>query len=145
MWCVLAYSCLWNCYPISHIQTVSPSMDMEILGSKFPFDWNSSCKHTVQSIDFPPWWRHQMETFSALLAICGGNSPVTGEFPAQRPVSRSFDIFFVMRLNKRLSNNGEAGDLRRYGAHYDVAVMPVYGDEDVWQDFLSYWNTGHIL
>ena len=50
-----------------------------------------------------PWWRHQMEAFSALLAICAGKSPVTGEFPAQRPVTRSFDIFFDLRLNKRLS------------------------------------------
>ena len=49
------------------------------------------------------WWRHQMEIFSALLAICAGNSPVSGEFPAQRPVTRSFDIFFDLRLNKRLS------------------------------------------
>ena len=49
------------------------------------------------------WWRHQMETFSALLAICAGISPVTGEFPAQRPVTRSFDVFFELRLNKRLS------------------------------------------
>ena len=51
----------------------------------------------------PPWWRHQMETFSALLAICAGNSPVTGEFPAQRPATQSFDVFFDLRLNKRLS------------------------------------------
>ena len=50
-----------------------------------------------------PWWRHQMETFSALLAICVGNSPVPGEFPAQRPVTWSFDAFFDLRLNKRLS------------------------------------------
>ena len=49
------------------------------------------------------WWRHQMETFSALLAICAGNSPVTGESPTQRPVTRSFDIFFDLSLNKRLS------------------------------------------
>ena len=49
------------------------------------------------------WWRHQMEAFSALLAICAGNSPVTGEFPSQRPVTRSFDIFCDLRLNKRLS------------------------------------------
>ena len=49
------------------------------------------------------WWRHQMETFSALLAICAGNSPVPGEFPAQRPVTRSFDVLFDLRLNKRLS------------------------------------------
>ena len=51
------------------------------------------------------WWRHQMETFSALLAICAGNSPVTGEFPARRPVTRSFDVFFFLYLrpNKQLS------------------------------------------
>ena len=49
------------------------------------------------------WWRHQMETFSAFLALCAGNSPVTGEFPAQRPETRSFDVFFDLRLNKRLS------------------------------------------
>ena len=44
-----------------------------------------------------------METFSALLALCAGNSPVTGEFPKQRPVTRSVDAFFDLRLNKRLS------------------------------------------
>ena len=44
-----------------------------------------------------------METFSALLTICAGNSPVPGEFPTQRPVTRSFDIFFGLRLNKWLS------------------------------------------
>ena len=49
------------------------------------------------------WWRHQMESFSALLALCARNSPVPGEFPAQRPVTRSFDVTFDMRLNKRLS------------------------------------------
>ena len=49
------------------------------------------------------WWRHQMETFSALLALCEGNSPVTGEFPSQRPVTRSFDVFFDLRLYKWLS------------------------------------------
>ena len=49
------------------------------------------------------WWRHQMETFSALLAISLGNSPLTGEFPAQRPVTRSFDVFFDLHLKKRLS------------------------------------------
>ena len=58
-----------------------------------------------------------METFSA------GNSPVAGEFPAQRPVTRSFGVFFDMRLNKGWVNNREAGDLRRYRAHYDVIVM----------------------
>ena len=49
------------------------------------------------------WWRHQMETFSALLAMCAGNSPVPGEFPTQRPVTRSFDVFFDLCPNKRFS------------------------------------------
>ena len=49
------------------------------------------------------WWRHQMETFSALLALCAGNSPVNGENPTQRPVTRSFDVFFDLRLNRWLS------------------------------------------
>ena len=43
-----------------------------------------------------------METFSALLALCAGNSPVTGEFPSQRPVTWSFDVFFDLCLFKRL-------------------------------------------
>ena len=58
-----------------------------------------------------------METFSALLDICAGNSPATDEFPAQRPVTRSFDVFFDLCLN------GEAGDFRRRRAHYNVTVM----------------------
>ena len=44
-----------------------------------------------------------METFSALLALCAGNSQVTGEFPTQKPQTRSFDVFFDLRLNKRWS------------------------------------------
>ena len=49
------------------------------------------------------WWCHPMEIFSALLAICEGNSPVIGEFPTQRTVTRSFDVLFDLRLNKQLS------------------------------------------
>ena len=64
-----------------------------------------------------------METFTALLALCAGNSPATGEFPAQRPVTRSFDVFYDLRLNNDWVNNREAGDLRRYRGHYDVIVM----------------------
>ena len=48
-------------------------------------------------------WRHQIETFSMLLAFCAGNSPMTGVFSAQRPVTQSIDVFFYRRLNKRLS------------------------------------------
>ena len=68
------------------------------------------------------WWRHQSETFTALLAICAGNSPITGEFPAQRPV-----MFSLTWINGWV-NNREAGDLGRHRAHYDVIVM----DNIVW-------------
>ena len=49
------------------------------------------------------WWHLQMETFSALLALCAGNSPVPREFPSERPVTQSFDVFFDLCLSKRLS------------------------------------------
>ena len=65
-----------------------------------------------------------METFSASLAFCAGNSPVTGEFPAQRPVTRSFDVFFFICAWADIwANIEDAGDLRHYCAHYDVIVM----------------------
>ena len=69
-----------------------------------------------------PWWRHQMETFSALLALCAGNSPVTGELPAQRPVTRSFNVISICTRINGWVNNREAGDLRRHHTHYDVTV-----------------------
>ena len=52
---------------------------------------------------------------------------VPGEFPTQRPATRSFDVFFDLHLNKRWVNNREAGDLRRYRAHYDVTIMNMHG------------------
>ena len=65
-----------------------------------------------------------METISALLAICAGNSPVPGEFPAQRPVTRSVDVFSLICVwINGWVNNRKAGDLRRYRAHYDVIVI----------------------
>ena len=74
---------------------------------------------------FLPWWRHQMETFSALLAICAGNSPVPGEFPAQRPVTRSFAIFFDLRLNKRLSKQS-------WGWWFETPSRPLWRHRNVY-------------
>ena len=64
-----------------------------------------------------------MKTFSELLAFCVENSPVTFEFPAQKPATRSFDVFFDLHLNQQLANNGDTGNLRRHRAHYDVIVI----------------------
>ena len=78
------------------IANLAASMDIGILPDQINI-YKNEC------LVFSSWWRHQMETFSALLALCAGNSPVTGEFPTQRPVTRSFDVFFDLRVNKRLS------------------------------------------
>ena len=79
---------------------------------------------TTQMASWQPWWRHQMETVSALLALCAGNSLVTGVFPAQRPVTRSFDVFFDLRLNKWLSKQSWGWwyetQSRSFWGHYNV-------------------------
>ena len=63
------------------------------------------------------WWRHQMETFSALLALCAGNSAHKGQW-------RGALIFsLICAWINNWVNNGEAGDLRRHRSHYDVIVM----------------------
>ena len=76
------------------------------------------------------WWHfaHMMTSSNGnsifrVTGLCAGNSPVTGEFPAQRPVAQSFAVFFDLRLNNGWVSNREAGDLRRHRAHYDVIVM----------------------
>ena len=66
-----------------------------------------------------PWWRHQTETFSALLAICAGNSPVTGELPAPRLVTQSFDVFFDLCLNNRLSKQS-------WGWWFEMPLCPLW-------------------
>ena len=54
-----------------------------------------------------------MEPFSALLAIWAGNSPVPGEFPAPRSVTRSFDVSLTCTWINDWVNNREAGNYRR--------------------------------
>ena len=68
------------------------------------------------------WWRHQMETFSALLAICAGNSPVPSDLSAQRPATRRFDVF-LSSASELTFEKTIARLVRRYRAHYDVIVM----------------------
>ena len=61
-----------------------------------------------------------MKTFSALLALCAGNSPVTDEFPSQRVNNAGFDNCFDVSLNKPLHKKLRAGELRRHDGHCDV-------------------------
>ena len=80
-------------------------------------------------IGLTSWWRHQMETFSASLALCAGNSVVTGEFPSQSPVIRSFKVSLIWAWINCWVNNREAGESRRHRTHYDVIVMHWGRDE----------------
>ena len=73
------------------------------------------------------WWRHRMESFSALLAICAGNSPASGEFPTQRPVTRSFDVFCDLCLNTRLRKQS-------WGWWFETLSRPLWRHRNGWVD-----------
>ena len=85
-----------------------------------------TCSPT-STYSFKPRRRHRMETFSMLLVLCAGNSPVTGEFPSQRPVMRSFAVFFDLRLYKRLSKQSRCWWFETHRVHCDVTVMSYFG------------------
>ena len=74
--------------------SISIANELEIL--------QSCTEPSIDPITFA-CWRHQMGTFFALLALCAENSPVTGKFTSQRPVRRSFYVFFDLLLNTQLS------------------------------------------
>ena len=63
------------------------------------------------------------ENILALLALCAVNSPVTGEFPSQRQVTRSFDIYLISAYINGWLNYRETGDFSRHCAHFSVTVM----------------------
>ena len=84
------------------------------------------------------WWRHQMKTFSALLVICAGNSPVPGEFPAQRPVTQSFDVYFDLRPNKRLSKQS-------WGWWFETLPRPLWRHINDVPTMQYYWDDTEVL
>ena len=81
-----------------------------------------------------PWWRHQMETLPALAALCTGNSPVTGEFLLQRPVTRSFGVFFHLRLNKPLSKQSWAW-------WFETPSCPLWPHCNSW---IGWWHSNRL-
>ena len=89
------------------------------------------------------WWRHQMETFSALLAICAGNSPVVVNSPHKGQWRGALMFSLICVWINGWVNNREASDLRRYRGHHDVNVMgwnvPL---SKTWFQYFN-WYTGH--
>ena len=92
--------------------------------------------HAKHQVSNGSWWRHQMETFSALLAICAGNSLVTGEFPAQRPVMWSFDVFFDQCPNKWLSK-------QPWGWWFEMPSCSLWCHYNVKQWYSQVWQSCH--
>ena len=74
------------------------------------------------------WWRHQMETFSALLAICARNSPIPVNSPHKGQWRGAFMFSLICVWINGWGNDREAGDLRRNRAYYDVIVMVKISD-----------------
>ena len=68
------------------------------------------------------WWRHQMETFSALLALRGIHRPPVNS-PHKGQWRRAMMFSLICAWTNSWANNRDAGDLRRYSAHYDVIIM----------------------
>ena len=83
-----------------------------------------SCPTLLIHLAVSAWWRHQTEAFCALLAICAGNSPVPGEFPTQRPATRSFDVYFDLCLNKRLCKQS-------WGWWFEALLCPSWRQSNV--------------
>ena len=83
-----------------------------------------------------------METFSALLAFCAGNPPVTGGFPAQRPLTRGLDVFFDVRLEKRLNKQWRRRWFETLWCPCDVNAMMWENDKNC---FISSDKTVEII
>ena len=144
----------WKCFHLMISSWIHPDTFMNIVTKLLSLlflltreiaTWESQRSSSaigLSAVSSSSWSRHEMETFSALWAICAGNSPVPGEFPAERPVTRSFNVFFDQRLKNGWVNNLEAGDVRRYRAHYDVIVI-ITENPYTWNVGL-YIETGHL-
>ena len=69
------------------------------------------------------WYSHMMTSSNG--NICRVTGPLCGEFtgpgefPTQRPVTRSFDVYFDLRLNKRLSK-------QPWGWWFETLLCPLW-------------------
>ena len=86
------------------------------------FEWK--CFHSGKC-HLKSWWCHQIETFSTLLAICAGNSPVPVNSPHKGQWRWALMFSLICVWINSWVNTREAGDLRRYYTHYDVIIMIV--------------------
>ena len=107
---------------LREIWSETQTFSFKIMNLKMPSSkWQKICLGLNLLLHTISWWRHQMETCSALLALCVGNSPIIGEFPSQSQWRGALMFSLICAWINGWVNNRKAGDLRR--AHYDVTVM----------------------
>ena len=88
--------------------------------------WGDACLALITSEGqkgLHPWWRHQMETFSTLLAFCEGNPPVTVDSPHKGQWRGAFVFSLMCAGTNGWENNRDADDLKCHRAHPDSTVM----------------------
>ena len=124
------------CHAFIHATAAVLSWHVKTGVNLYPFHkqiiivWSKSCSFYREyhnswncgKIIFHTWWRHQMEAFSALLALCAGNSPVLVTSPHKGQWRGALMFSLISARINDWENNREAGDLRRYRAHYVVIV-----------------------
>ena len=97
------------------------------------------------------FWRYRETLVKHPLALCAGNAPVTGEFPSQWSVTRSFDVSFICAWINGWVNNRAAGDLRRHRSHYDITVICFASDVLLWPAqrnpglWVGVWGRGSVV
>ena len=126
-----------SCHALTHATAAVLSWYVKTSVNSYPFHtqimivWSKSCSFyreyhnswNCNKIIFHTWWRNQMETFSALLALCAGKSPDPVNSPHKDQWRGALMFSLICARINDWVNNREAGDLRRYRAHYDVNVM----------------------
>ena len=123
--CLFLYMCV--CFSrdrLTRIMGSTPCMDVymykDVWWYIFMYVWASPHLYIflIELETLSAWRRHQMETFSALLALWEGSPLVTGGLPSQRPAAWSFEIFSrICTSAHSWANNQDAGDSRHHQAH----------------------------
>ena len=141
-WQVWAQPVILTALEITFLTNFSAASDKSFIKmTTFPFPWMSLPRYYIDNAS-PELCTHEncknhddvikWKPFSALLAFCAGDSPVTSEFSAQRPVTRSFDVFFHLCPNKQLSKQSWGWwfetPLRSLWRHCNVDLMRIQVD-----------------
>ena len=114
-----------------------------VQGWRFVANWwlnmDRACWHiTYETYSIRSWWHHQMETFSALLALCAGNSPASVNSPHKGQWRGALMFSLICAWINGWVNNREAGDLRRHRAHY-VMLSPLFYSPALMYDKCIWW------